>query len=109
MSSDSCAPLSTDANRTRSYDQKYYSETNAGCAPAHKGMSWGYVLVLFIVILLVVWGLIYWLNPEACRKTGKDGRHSDELDAGKAFFAALVFTFILFVILGLFWAVSRCC
>ena len=97
------APLSTKANRTRSYEQTHYHEDNAvqQCGEK-KGRSWIGALVLFVVILIVVWACIYWLNPECLQKCDKDGHYEGKADTGKTFCAAFVFTVVIFVLFGLF-------
>ena len=96
-------PLSTNANRTRSYDQTHYHEDAHAASSCEKrsGRSWLGAVVLFIVVLVIVWALIFWLNPECLQVCDKDGHYEGKADAGKTFLAALVFAFILLVILGL--------
>jgi hypothetical protein len=63
-----------------------------------------HLLIWFIVLALIFWALLYWLNPAAVQRVGLDGNPTGTVDVTKALLGAVIIALIIVLVMWLFKA-----
>lgn len=99
--------LSARANMTDGCE-KYYCWNKPKHMYADDNNSYGVAgvgLISFIVLVVVIWVILYAINPESLQKEDKHGYKTGERDFGKTLGAAIILAVIIAIIMAIFYAI----
>lgn len=66
-----------------------------------KKVNWGSVLLWFIIVAVIVWFILFAINPSWLRQKSECGKNTYCIDYGKLFLATIVITILLMVLVWL--------
>ena len=67
------------------------------------GYGWANTFIWFVIIAVIIWFILYSTKPQFVRKTDSAGNTIDEVDNGKALVWSIVISFIIVILIRIFW------